>query len=166
RHSMAAKPVPLRCTGIGVAFARNPINGSGAKAMQSDTGVNRSVWMSTVHMPEVPPLERDERADVCIVGAGIAGLTTAYLLLREGRQVVVIDDGPIAGGATSRTTAHLSNAFDDRYYEVERLHGGAGARLVAESHSAAIDTIEAIVAEEGIDCDFERCDGYLFVAPG
>jgi len=134
--------------------------------MQSDMGANRSVWMTTTSMPAAPVLERDERGDVCIVGAGIAGLTTAYLLVREGRNVIVIDDGPVAGGASARTTAHLSNAFDDRYYEVERLHGEAGARLVAESHSAAIDTIEAIVSEEGIDCDFERCDGYHVVAPG
>ncbi len=134
--------------------------------MKSDAGLNQSVWMATADTPDCPPLVRDEHADVCVVGAGIAGLTTAYLLLREGRTVVVIDDGPIAGGASARTTAHLSNAFDDRYYEVERLHGEEGARLVAESHTAAIDAIEAIVGEEGIECDFERCDGYLVVAPG
>ena len=134
--------------------------------MRSDTGFNPSVWMATVDTPECPPLARDEHAEVCVVGAGIAGLTTAYLLLRGGKTVIVIDDGPIAGGVSARTTAHLSNAFDDRYYAVERLHGEGGARLVAESHTAAIDAIEVIVNEERIECDFERCDGYLVVAPG
>jgi glycine/D-amino acid oxidase-like deaminating enzyme/nitrite reductase/ring-hydroxylating ferredoxin subunit len=78
----------------------------------------------------------------------------------------VLDDGPLAGGETCRTTAHLVNALDDRYYELERLHGERGARLAAESHSAAIDAIERIVGEERIDCDFERLDGYLFCPPG
>lgn len=105
-------------------------------------------------------------ADVCIVGAGIAGLTTAYLLLREGHTVVVLDDGLCASGETGRTTAHLSNAVDDRYFEIERLHGEEGARICAESHSAAIDRIEAIAREEAIKCDFMRLDGFLFLAPG
>ncbi|HEX6185445.1 MAG TPA: FAD-dependent oxidoreductase, partial [Pyrinomonadaceae bacterium] len=112
------------------------------------------------------PLAGDASADVCIVGAGIAGLTTAYLLAREGRKVVVLDDGPVAGGETARTTAHLVNALDDRYYELERLHGARGARLAAESHTAAVDQIEEIVERERIDCDFQRLDGYLCVGTG
>ncbi|HEY0385631.1 MAG TPA: FAD-dependent oxidoreductase, partial [Pyrinomonadaceae bacterium] len=110
--------------------------------------------------------EKDEQADVVIVGAGIAGMTTAYMLASEGRSVVVLDDGPIGGGMTGRTTAHLVNALDDRYYELERLHGADGARLAAQSHTAAINRVEAIVNEEQIDCEFERLDGYLFVPPG
>jgi glycine/D-amino acid oxidase-like deaminating enzyme/nitrite reductase/ring-hydroxylating ferredoxin subunit len=134
--------------------------------MKTDSGETTSVWMATAEVPAYQPLAGDASADVCVVGAGIAGLTTAYLLTREGKSVVVIDDGPVAGGETSRTTAHLSNAFDDRYYELERLHGERGSRLAAESHTAAIDLIEQIVNEERIDCDFERLDGYLFVPPG
>ena len=66
---------------------------------------------------------------------------------------------------TGRTTAHLVTALDDRYFELERLHGEEGARLAAESHTAAINAIEAIVEQEAIDCEFERLDGYLFVPP-
>jgi glycine/D-amino acid oxidase-like deaminating enzyme/nitrite reductase/ring-hydroxylating ferredoxin subunit len=86
-------------------------------------------------------------------------------LAREGKSVVVIDDGPVGGGMTGRTTAHLVNALDDRYFELERLHGEEGARLAAESHTAAIDKVEAIVKDEAIRCEFERLDGYLFVPP-
>lgn len=134
--------------------------------MKTDNGQTTSIWMRTADVPGGLRLGADVRADVVIVGAGIAGLTTAYLLTKEGKRVVVIDDGPVAGGETCRTTAHLSNALDDRYYELERLHGEAGARIAAESHTAAIDRIEAIVNEEKIDCDFARVDGYLFVPPG
>jgi glycine/D-amino acid oxidase-like deaminating enzyme/nitrite reductase/ring-hydroxylating ferredoxin subunit len=135
-------------------------------SLESDSGTSTSVWMATAEMPRMPALEADTRADVCIVGAGIAGLTTAYLLAREGISVVVLDDGPLAGGETCRTTAHLVSALDDRYYELERFHGETGARLAALSHSAAIDRIEKIVADERIACGFERLDGYLFCPPG
>ncbi len=125
-----------------------------------------SVWMQTEQLPCHAALLADTQADVCVIGAGIAGLTTAYLLVQEGKSVVVLDDGPVGGGQTQRTTAHLSNALDDRYVEIEGWHGQEGARLAAESHSAAIDRIETIVARENIACDFERLDGYLFAPPG
>ncbi len=134
--------------------------------MKTDSGRTVSVWMDTADVPPVRALDQDVQADLCIVGAGIAGLTAAYLLTRQGRSVVVLDDGVPAGGETSRTTAHLSDAIDDRFDVLERLHGHEGARLAARSHEAAIDQIERIAAEEGIDCDFERVDGYLFVPPG
>jgi glycine/D-amino acid oxidase-like deaminating enzyme/nitrite reductase/ring-hydroxylating ferredoxin subunit len=129
-------------------------------AMTNPTRQSTSIWMCTA-TPTAPVLREDVEADVCVIGAGIAGLTTALLLGREGRSVVVLDQGRIGGGQTERTTAHLSNALDDRYVEIERLHGVEGSRLAAQSHTAAIDRIESIVADEGIDCDFQRLDGYL-----
>lgn len=135
--------------------------------MRNDSGATTSIWMATAaEIPSENKLLKDAVADVCIVGAGIAGMTTAYLLAREGKRVIVLDDGPIGGGMTGRTTAHLVNALDDRFFELERLHGEKGARIAAESHSAAIARIETIVKEEEIDCEFERLDGYLFVPPG
>src|SRR5437588_8276476 len=117
-------------------------------------------------MPSVASLGEDIAGDVCVIGAGIAGISTAYLLGRDGRRVIVIDDGVVGGGETGRTTAHLVNALDDRYYKLEKLHGERGSQLAAESHSAAIDKIEEIIGDENIDCDFLRLDGYLFEPPG
>lgn len=131
--------------------------------MKRGSGTTASVWMKTAEIPSRPALARDTTADICVVGAGIAGLTTAYLLAEEGRSVVVLDDGALAGGETSRTTAHLANALDYRYFDIESIHGAKGAQLAAASHTAAIDRIEAIVAREKIDCGFERLDGFLFV---
>ncbi|MBA3710712.1 MAG: FAD-dependent oxidoreductase [Planctomycetes bacterium] len=130
------------------------------------SGRMQPIWLTTAELPKFPHLTRNLDTDVCIVGAGIAGLTTAYLLVRAGRRVVVLEDGDICSGETGRTSAHLSNALDDRYFELEHLHGLDGARLAAESHTAAIDLIEDIVAKEAIDCEFERVDGYLFIPPG
>src|SRR5437660_1361213 len=90
---------------------------------------HQSVWAATSLMPFCPALENHAHTDVCIVGGGIAGLTTAYLLTRSGKSVIVLDDGPLGGGMTKMTTAHLSNALDDRYIEIERMHGAEGARL-------------------------------------
>jgi glycine/D-amino acid oxidase-like deaminating enzyme/nitrite reductase/ring-hydroxylating ferredoxin subunit len=135
--------------------------------MESDSGKTVSVWMATTPPDKANlPLQGEESADVCVIGAGIAGLTTAYLLTLAGRSVIVLDDGPVAGGETCRTTAHLTTALDDRYYELERLHGEEGARLAHASHAAAIDQIEKNIATENIDCGFARLDGYLFVPPG
>ena len=126
---------------------------------------NQSVWAS-FEMPEFEPLRESIRTDVCIIGGGIAGLSAAYMLREAGKKLVVLDDGPLGGGMTRMTSAHLSNAIDDRYVEIERLHGEAGARLAAESHTAAIDRIELIAKKEKISCEFERLDGYLFLGPG
>jgi glycine/D-amino acid oxidase-like deaminating enzyme/nitrite reductase/ring-hydroxylating ferredoxin subunit len=110
-------------------------------------------------------LREHARADVCVIGAGIAGLSTAYLLAIEGRSVILIDDGQPGRGQTGLTTAHLSNAIDDRYVEIKRLHGRDGATLACESHRAAIDCIERVCNRERIECDFRRVDGFLFLGP-
>src|SRR5205823_12183769 len=132
--------------------------GEGEAHMTTASIKTQSIWADSAKMPEFPSLEQNTQADVCIVGAGIAGLTTAYLLTQAGKSVVVLDDGPLAGGMTEVTTAHLANAIDDRYFEIERLHGQEGARLAAASHTAAINRIDTLVKKEKIDCAFERLD--------
>src|SRR5438477_2881256 len=108
-------------------------------------GATVSFWERTARKFRSIPLAEDVTTETCVVGAGIAGVTTAYLLAREDRQVVLIDDGPVGGGMTGRTTAHLVNALDDRYYEIEKMLGEQCARLSAESHTAAIDRVDEIV---------------------
>ena len=132
--------------------------------MRDDSQASTSLWMATANTPIQSRLRESIRTEICIIGAGIAGLSTAYLLGLEGRSVVVLDDGLIGGGMTGRTTAHLTNAYDDRYAEIERLHGAEASRITAESHTAAIEKVGEIVAREEIDCDFERLDGYLFAS--
>jgi glycine/D-amino acid oxidase-like deaminating enzyme/nitrite reductase/ring-hydroxylating ferredoxin subunit len=134
--------------------------------MKTDNGASTSVWMATADTPREGRLAEDLHVDVCVVGAGIAGMTTAYLLAQEGKRVVVLDDGVIGGGETCRTTAHIVNALDDRYFELEDLFGAEGARLAAQSHTAVIEKVAEIVGRENIDCDFSRLDGYLFVPAG
>ena len=112
------------------------------------------------------PLSESRRCAVCVVGGGIFGLTTAYFLQRAGRETILLDDGPLAGGQTSRTTAHLASALDRRYAELERVHGKEATRLAASSHVAAIAAIERIVREESLSCELQRVDGFLYAANG
>ena len=126
---------------------------------------SQTVWKATAPLLQFPPLAGDAEADVCVLGAGIAGMSVAYLLAKAGKRVIVLDDNAVGGGETGQTTAHLSSALDDRYSVIERMHGEDGARLAYESHQAAIERIGQIAADEGIDCDYERLDGYLFLSP-
>lgn len=123
---------------------------------------SRPVWLDSSPIPEFPALEKDLVTDVCIVGGGIAGLTTAYLLMKKGKRVCVLESLDLTGGQTARTTAHFTYALDDRYFEIERLHGVRGSRLAAESHRAAVSKVAKIVQNENIDCEMSRVDGYLF----
>ncbi|MGZ5134532.1 MAG: FAD-dependent oxidoreductase [Flavitalea sp.] len=127
------------------------------------SGYSHSFWIDTVPIMKFEPLQQDLEVDVVIIGAGIAGLTVGYTLSESGRNVIILEDGYVGSGETGRTTAHIVNALDDRYTEIEKYHGHDGAKLAAESHTAAIDFIEKTIKKEKIDCDFMRLDGYLFL---
>lgn len=131
-------------------------------ATQREKGRTTSIWMDGVEMPRYGPLSGPVEADVAVVGAGISGLTTAYILAKSGKRVVVVDHGAVGGGDTGRTTAQITAILDHGYAETERRRGRDAARLAAMSHMAAIDLIERIAADEGIACDFARIDGYIF----
>jgi glycine/D-amino acid oxidase-like deaminating enzyme/nitrite reductase/ring-hydroxylating ferredoxin subunit len=122
---------------------------------------SRSLWMETP-LPSFSELSTNATTDVCIVGGGIAGLMTAYTLIKQGKKIILLEKDPVMCGQSIRTTAHLTWAIDTRFYELEGLFGEERAKQTADSHAAAIDYIEKIVHEERLECDFERVDGYLF----
>src|SRR5947207_15680826 len=111
--------------------------------MKSDSANTISIWMDTVDMPQYSRIGEDARSDVCIIGAGIAGLSCAYLLGKAGRKVIVLDDGPVGMGETSRTTAHIAPAIDDRYFKIEAQFGVEGSRQYDEEARSASSCIEA-----------------------
>jgi glycine/D-amino acid oxidase-like deaminating enzyme/nitrite reductase/ring-hydroxylating ferredoxin subunit len=120
----------------------------------------------SVALPEFPALERDIDVQVLIVGAGLTGITTAYLLAQEGVRVALIDRGRVASADTARTTAHLTYVTDYRIQEIARKFGEDAARVFWQGGAVAIDTIERIVEETGGDADFARVPGYLHAPIG
>ena len=124
----------------------------------------KSLWMLETELPAAGPLEQDQQCDVVVVGAGIAGVSIAYELVLAGRNVVLIDRGPLLGGMTSRTTAHLAPICDDGLSALVDMRGQDLARGFQESQQAAVDRLEKHVNDLQIDCDFRRLDAFLFPA--
>jgi glycine/D-amino acid oxidase-like deaminating enzyme/nitrite reductase/ring-hydroxylating ferredoxin subunit len=115
--------------------------------------------------PNARELDKDRSCDTVVIGAGMAGISTAYELACGGQKVIVIDRRAIAGGITARTTAHLAPLCDDLTSAMIKLRGEDIARAFYESQAAAVDRIEEIQKAEEIACGFRRLDGYLFQAP-
>ena len=125
------------------------------------TGHETSPWIEAAVLPRFPPLQGDARADVVIVGAGIAGLSAAYTLAGVGHDVLVLDQGQLAGSQTVRSTGHLCTAMDEGYAGLADTFGEEGARKAALSHCAAVQAIEDLCRNERIECGFARVDGFL-----
>jgi len=123
-----------------------------------------SLWRAENKPEQFEPLKQDASCELVVVGSGIAGLSAAYEAARCGSNVVVIDRHDITSGMTSRTTAHLVSEIDDRYSELIAAVGEDDARLYHESQKAAINRIETVCREEGIDADFARLSGCLIPA--
>ena len=128
------------------------------------SGEHKSFWTASTSSLIFEKLNQDIETDVLIVGGGIAGLTTAYCLLKAGRKIVLVEDGYIGSGETGRTTAHLTCALDYGYQELENIFGQENAILAGNSHIEAINFIENTAKLENIDCDFKRIPGYLFLS--
>ncbi len=100
-----------------------------------------------------------------IVGAGLTGITAAYLLRQSKVRVALIDRGRVVSGDSSRTTAHLTYVTDRRLPDLVKQLGKGAARAFWEGGAAAIDQIWTLVNERKIDCDFRWVPGYLHAAP-
>jgi glycine/D-amino acid oxidase-like deaminating enzyme/nitrite reductase/ring-hydroxylating ferredoxin subunit len=125
-----------------------------------------SLWLADSSLPNFDSLGADLECEVLIVGAGVAGLSTAYSLTKAGVPVIVVDDGPLAGGETERTTAHITAVLDKRYHELEKWHGTAITNQIALSQRHALERIAWTIQEEGIECSYENKDAYMFLNAG
>ncbi|MDD3224546.1 MAG: FAD-dependent oxidoreductase [Clostridium sp.] len=122
----------------------------------------KSVWDSEVNFKKRERLNRDIECDVLIIGAGMAGLLTAYMLTKSGREVVVIDAKSTASGVTKNTTAKITCQHGLIYNSIAKEFGEEGARQYAKANELAIEKYKEIIDKENIKCDFERKDAYLY----
>ena len=118
-------------------------------------------WLDTAKIKTFPALSEDITVDVLVVGGGLTGLTTAYLLKEAGMTVAVAERKKLATIDTGHTTAHLTHVTDLRFREMVKNFGRDHAQAAWDAGAAAIDQIEELVRKEGIECEFTRVPGYL-----
>src|SRR5262245_11224332 len=123
--------------------------------------MNKSCWQNRIPLRKFPALDEDLEAEALIIGGGITGVTTAYLLQREGVDAVLVERGACTQGETARTTAHLTYATDARLQRLVHDFGKNNAQAAWDAGRAALEKIHAIQHEENIDCDFRWTPGYL-----
>src|SRR3954470_24748315 len=124
--------------------------------MGSLNEANPSLWVGTSERATAGPGDLPRRVDVAVVGAGITGLTTAYLLAAEGATVAVIEAGEVCSGVTAYTTAKVSALQRTTISEIRRRLGAERAQAYAAANAAAVDQVAELVENLAIDCEFTR----------
>lgn len=137
---------------------------------KKSSGITIPVWESTCpqsSFPRFSAIDKDVSTSICIVGSGIAGISTAYELHRaSGKQILLLDAREIMSGETARTTGHLSSGDQgDRYYDLVDTFGEDGARKVYESHQYAVNRVGEIAKELNIDCEYRKLSAKIIKAP-
>ena len=125
-------------------------------------GMAESYWLATSPETAFPPLGGDGQADVTVIGGGIVGVTTAFLLKRAGLTVILVDAYRIVTGTTGHTTAKVTSLHQLIYADLIDRFGSTKARQYADANQAAIETVASLVREYAIPCNFERKPAYTF----
>lgn len=120
------------------------------------------IWFEDAVISKFSKLSGDITVDVCVVGAGITGLTTADLLKKAGKSVAVIDAGRVGSGETGHTSAHLTEVLDLDFRDLISKFGKEAAELAAQSSRRAIDRIEDTIIGKQIQCGFRRVTGWQY----
>jgi glycine/D-amino acid oxidase-like deaminating enzyme/nitrite reductase/ring-hydroxylating ferredoxin subunit len=126
----------------------------------------KTYWQRGVRLPRFASISKNIEVDVAIIGAGLTGITAAYLLKQSGAKVALIDRERCAGADTAHTTAHLTYVTDTRLSALVKTFGRDGAKAFWEGGMAAIDDIYQITRKESLDCDFKWVPGYLHAPLG
>lgn len=119
-------------------------------------------WIASAPKTDYPTLDKDINVDVAIIGGGIVGITSAFLLKRKGIKVAIIEASKIAQGTTGYTTAKITSQHDLIYHKIKGRIGEEKARQYAEANESAIHFIANLVKEKNIDCDFCWRPAYIY----
>lgn len=121
-----------------------------------------SIWKESVRLSSTDALTEDIRVKNVVIGAGITGILTAYLLQEKGQEVIVLEQDTIASGQTKNTTAKITSQHGYIYYDMQEKLGEARAKGYALANEAAIREYKKIITKEGIACHFESLPSFLY----
>lgn len=126
--------------------------------------MNNSLWIANANEKKktYKSLQEDKYADVCIIGGGLTGLTTAYYLSKAGKNVIVLEKDKIGNHTTGNTTGKITSQHGLFYDYLIKSVGIEKAKQYLEANEQAITNIEKIINDEKIECDFERMDNFVF----
>lgn len=123
----------------------------------------KSLWIETTKNEiQLQSLEKDETTEVCIIGAGLFGLTTAYYLTKKGFKVIVVEKGEFGEKVSGNTTGKITSQHGLFYDYLINDYGEDYARKYLEANEIAIENIKQIIEEEKIECDFSIRDSYVY----
>jgi len=122
----------------------------------------QSVWSDSCKFEKRKVLDKDIKTDVLVIGAGIAGILTAYMLRENGKEVVLIDKDEVCSGNTKNTTAKITSQHDLIYDNLISEFGLDMAKQYARANELAIEKYEKIIKERKIDCEFEKHSAYVY----
>lgn len=124
--------------------------------------MDRSLWLHDYELKEFPPLEDDLKVDVLVIGGGITGIISTYLLRDEGVKVALIEQKRLMHGTTGYTTGKLTIQHDIIYQELLKKHGLEKTRLYLDSHLEAFQFIKNTINELNIACDYEERTSFIY----
>ena len=127
------------------------------------SGDSDPVWIHKEpysNRPGFSKLTEDLQTDVCVIGSGIAGISTAYELVTRGVKVVMIEARDVISGESGRTSGHLSSALDAPYSEIASKHSHSRAQAAVDSHAWALKRVGEISRQLGIECEYRTLPDY------
>ena len=121
-----------------------------------------SIWSKTCDLAPREPLSGDLETEIAVIGGGMAGVLIAYYLQKAGHQVVILEANRLGSGQTKNTTAKITAQHGLKYEKLVKVVGMAQARQYAQANLAAVGEFAQLIARDGIDCDFETVDSYVY----
>ncbi|MDL2363167.1 MAG: FAD-binding oxidoreductase [Patescibacteria group bacterium] len=130
--------------------------------MNSVNNEGVSLWKESHLQATYPQIVEDLEVDTVVVGAGITGLTVAYMLKRSGQKVAVLDKSTVGGGTTARTTGKVTSQHNLVYKDLQDRLGNKIAQVYADANQTAVETVASIIKREKISCEWEIDDNYVY----
>lgn len=126
--------------------------------------ISKSYWLDSTPKTNYEAIKKDSSTDIVVIGGGITGITTAFMLKNEGFKVILVEADKIVQGTTGHTTAYVTSQHDIIYKKLINKFGFEKAKQYAEANEGAIDFIESIVKRYNINCDFCRLPAYIYAS--